>query len=355
MKKHKGRYRVSSFINGEREERYFTKREDALSWKAQKKREQELHRAGLARPETGTLLIDYASRWLKKRMKSHPQSTWAGEEAKLRMRILPRFGALPIVTIQTQHWTEFFDSLIEEGLSPAARNRHRALVGKIYADAIKDQIAVFNPIRNTSALLERKDGFNYLKDSEEIRKFLTSAKARDPIFFRLALVMLNTGLRVAEALALDREDLQVKTRSIHVSKILERVTGKVVRRTKSKSSRIVPMNDTVAGLVKGLPAGWVFPGEPGAPRSYWWARDHVEAVCNEIGITNFSLQSMRHTFASHFLMCGGTKSELKEILGHSSEAVTERYSHMAEEHLRRRINVVQMQLGTREKRGKSVS
>lgn len=43
--------------------------------------------------------------------------------------------------------------------------------------------------------------------------------------------------------------------------------------------------------------------------------------------------SLRHTFASHFIQNGGNILTLQKILGHSSLAMTMRYSHLAPDHL----------------------
>lgn len=42
---------------------------------------------------------------------------------------------------------------------------------------------------------------------------------------------------------------------------------------------------------------------------------------------------LRHTFSSHFIMNGGNILTLQKILGHSSLAMTVRYSHLAPDHL----------------------
>lgn len=42
---------------------------------------------------------------------------------------------------------------------------------------------------------------------------------------------------------------------------------------------------------------------------------------------------LRHTFASHFVMRGGSVIVLKDILGHSEITTTMRYSHLAPSHL----------------------
>ncbi|WP_371869771.1 tyrosine-type recombinase/integrase [Telluria antibiotica] len=43
--------------------------------------------------------------------------------------------------------------------------------------------------------------------------------------------------------------------------------------------------------------------------------------------------SLRHSFASHFMMHGGNIIALQRILGHASLTMTMRYAHLAPEHL----------------------
>ncbi len=42
---------------------------------------------------------------------------------------------------------------------------------------------------------------------------------------------------------------------------------------------------------------------------------------------------LRHTFASHFLMSGGSLLTLQRLLGHTSVAITQIYSHLSDEHI----------------------
>ncbi len=61
-------------------------------------------------------------------------------------------------------------------------------------------------------------------------------------------------------------------------------------------------------------------------------RAHIDKV--------FHFHDLRHTFASHFMMNGGNIYDLQKILGHTSLEMTQRYAHLAPEHLVRASNVV---------------
>jgi site-specific recombinase XerD len=48
---------------------------------------------------------------------------------------------------------------------------------------------------------------------------------------------------------------------------------------------------------------------------------------------NGSLHTLRHTYISHLVMAGVPLRTVQKLAGHSTVAVTERYSHLAPGHL----------------------
>jgi site-specific recombinase XerD len=56
--------------------------------------------------------------------------------------------------------------------------------------------------------------------------------------------------------------------------------------------------------------------------------------------TQYRFHDIRHTFASHFMMNGGNIYDLQKILGHTSLDMTQRYAHLAPEHLVLAANIV---------------
>jgi integrase len=66
----------------------------------------------------------------------------------------------------------------------------------------------------------------------------------------------------------------------------------------------------------------------GAIRTAW------ESALTRAGIEGVRFRDRRHSFASHYMMRGGSLDELKEILGYSDIKMTARYSHLSPSHLR---------------------
>ncbi len=56
--------------------------------------------------------------------------------------------------------------------------------------------------------------------------------------------------------------------------------------------------------------------------------------------SHFRFHDLRHTFASHFVMNGGSLYDLQKLLGHARFEETQRYAHLTPEHLAKAINIV---------------
>ena len=101
------------------------------------------------------------------------------------------------------------------------------------------------------------------------------------------------------------------------------------------------MTDTVREILgrmdQGGKSAYVFPDRNGNRRRFiskTFDRT-VEALGFNEGVTDrrqrVNFHTLRHSFASWTVMAGTDIYVLKEILGHSTLAMTERYSHLAPE------------------------
>ncbi len=98
--------------------------------------------------------------------------------------------------------------------------------------------------------------------------------------------------------------------------------------TKNNETRYVPLNDTVMELLNGLESrnthsDFVFLSSKNKRlKSVRKPFQHAEYI-------GFSISRFETHVASHFVMNGGDLLPLKEILGHHSIAMVERYAHLA--------------------------
>ena len=162
---------------------------------------------------------------------------------------------------------------------------------------------------------------------EEILKLLSSC----PIHLKpIVVTALNTGMRRGELLNLTWNDIQGDF--IYLTK------------TKSKESRQIPINDDLKNLLKELriknhfKSQHVFCDKNGNP--FKEVKRSFNSALMRAGIVDFTFHDLRHTFASWWVMRGGSLRGLKEILGHKDFKMTMRYSHLSKEYQKEEINLL---------------
>jgi integrase len=133
----------------------------------------------------------------------------------------------------------------------------------------------------------------------------------------LAEVLVDTGMRLSEAIKLQYQDVNFNSNLISIWI------------NKGEKPRSVPMTKRVCGIMEARNSG--NPKKPfnvtvdQAERAWRWAR-------KEMGLQEdkeFVLHALRHTCASRLVNKGVDLYVVKEWLGHSSIQVTEKYAHLS--------------------------
>lgn len=309
---------------------------------------------GLSLPKTDVLVSEFADAWLeKRRLNGKPLSSWESDETRLRLYIVPEFGNREMNKITTKEWEGFMDGLVaDELVAPATRNRIRSIVNKMYNDGLREEAVSNNPVRVIPKLKESMEAWDYWASVDEIMSYLTEAKNESASFYIFACLSLNLGSRIGEILALDHSDLNLQHRRIHIAKIFEETSGQVFRRTKGHKERWLGINDSLSDALMEYRKGSRFtsPSDPvvcndRGERTYerHMRRAH-ERVCRRAGVKILRIHDLRHTYASHYIMNGGSLVELQSLLGHSSPTMTLKYAHLAPGYLEKKASVVSFAL-----------
>jgi integrase len=282
--------------------------------------------------EGGGTLGEYAVSFLARRKPSH--AAHAEDEGRWKKHIAPAFGHLTPAEVDQGRIRAFVETKRAEGLAAGTVRIMVTLLSQLFEDLIEDKHATANPARGlpkktlrlmqpdhdpkTTPFIER------LADIERIYRELP-----EPLNVAYAIGAM-AGLRTGEVFALRWRHVDLQARRIHVR---ESVKGPV----KDKDSRIVPI---IAGLLPVLSAWKLKSGgelvcppmrEDGDRVNKKTPGKHLARALKKLGLEREGLgwyEATRHTFASQWVINGGSIEKLKEVLGHYSVVVTERYAHL---------------------------
>ena len=166
----------------------------------------------------------------------------------------------------------------------------------------------------------------YLTEEEITRLVAACEQSRNPYLTAMVVFALHTGQRKEEI---------VKVPWAHINFSTATVT---LLRTKSGKPRGIPINADLDRVLRALepdPAkrvGPVFKRKDG--RAWGAIRTAFTTALERAGISDFRFHDLRHSFASHFMMRGGSLYDLQQLLGHADIKTTARYAHLSPQHLR---------------------
>ncbi len=149
-----------------------------------------------------------------------------------------------------------------------------------------------------------------------------------PDFIRLAL---HTGCRKNELLKLDWQRVDLKNALFYLEG----------EHTKAGKRRTVPLNSEAKQALLNRArfrashcpdSPWVFCNKQGGRVND--LKNSFATACKRVGIQDFRIHDLRHTCAAWLVTSGVPLTEIRDLLGHSSVTMTEKYAHLAPENVR---------------------
>jgi integrase len=196
----------------------------------------------------------------------------------------------------------------------------------------------------------------HLLQGERNREFVLS-REQETIYFAacpqplhdIAALMLETGLRIGEALRLEWADVTIKPIDGARFGFIR------IREGKSKNARrIIPLTDRASGMLRerwhARTCGFVFGNRDGNPYIGTSINHLHQSVCNptvdgkrkRIFPRDFVLHSLRHTMLTRLGESGVDAFTIMRIAGHSSITVSQRYVHPTPEAVERAFERLQL-------------
>ena len=286
-------------------------------------------------------LDEYLDHWLETAVKPRVRTRTHKEYGDtLRRYVRPRIGARRLGNLKPVDIQAVYSEMQVEGLAGMVRLTHTLLKGAL-RQAVQWQMLARNPAEYVDLPKRRGGGKARALTQAEAGRFLEeTVRSKWHVFFHL---MVSTGLRPSEALALTWRDVDLAKGTLTVRHSLGWLKGErrfVFNDPKTPSSRrTVPLP---YGLVKLLSEHMTAQFEKGHSELVFTTRAgdpaHQRVIVQEAfkpairraGLDEKTrLYDLRHTHATLLLLAGVHPKVVSERLGHSSISITlDVYSHV---------------------------
>jgi len=230
-------------------------------------------------------------------------------------------------------------TLLNKGLAPATVKHVLVLIRQLINKAISwGMWKGENPVKKVKLPRLNNQRERFLAQ-EEAGKLLKALQVVSPLVHDIALLSLHTGMRAGEIFSLKWSHIDTENGLIHIAD------------PKNKRSRKAFMTSTIKDMFEsyecGKPEDFVFRSKRGGKInevSHTFDRVVKDLKINE-GIKDprqkVVFHTLRHTFASWLAIQGTPILTIKELMGHQSLAMTERYSHLSPDHKKQAIEGIE--------------
>lgn len=305
-------------------------------------------RAHLPAKDRKVTLAQFAAEWI--------DSTLAASERKETTKVLyagmtrkhvigAPIGATSLDKLKPSHVERWTVELRKRGLSESTVRTTYTVLRAILDAAVRDDALAKNPAAAVARPTVTQKEAAHLTTTQVQALLVAAETSRYGAVFEL---LVNTGLRRGEALALTWADIDYDKELIRVRGTLARVGGSLVVTAPktAKSRRVLHMSPSSMRVLRAVElrqkkdllragslwtsTGYVFTTETGEPCDPRNALRALKVAAARADLGSIGLHTLRHSAATVMVENGVPLKVVSEILGHFSVSITgDIYAHVS--------------------------
>jgi integrase len=301
--------------------------------------------SGKARPHSVRTFGDFVKDdWMSVVLPTLKYATQKHYRYMLDVHLNPAFGQRQFPELTREELQSFLSGKLSKGLSWETVHHFKCGLSKILGAAEEWGYIAENVAQKTK-LPRRQHGTEHaVLTPVQVRNL---AAVLDEPARSVTLLLVLTGLRVGELLALRWGSLDLKARMLRVAETV--YDGHFDRPKTKRSARMIPIGTETAEIFAGIrPVAvdaktLVFATREGQPIDRWnLLRKHVKPAAKRIGLPRVTWHLLRHSHATMLDGLGTPIGTMQSLLGHATPEITrEIYLHAIPEEQRRAVESVE--------------
>jgi integrase len=261
------------------------------------------------------------------------KSSWQSDVSRIDTYLIPALGKDLLNEISSFRLEKFKSELVKKELAPATVAHCLKLFRQIFNKALVwGMFKGENPIKGVKMPTIQNQRERFLS-YDEAKTLLEELKARSQSLHDMAVISLQCGLRAGEIFSLKGQHIDLENGIITITD------------PKNRTARKAYMTNTVKDILENRMTekeGYIFPDKRHGSKIMGVSKA-FSLVVDDLGFNKgvedprqkVTFHTLRHSFASWLALGGESLMTIRELLGHKSFAMTQRYAHLVPDEKRK--------------------